>query len=193
MQDHQDTGLGNQSGVFDFTGSENVQRVMVIGSPGAGKSTFARRLAAITSLPLFHLDAERWLPGWIPREEADWQERQVRLVEQERWIIDGNHGDSLDLRMGRADTVIWLDYPTSICLWRGVRRMIAQRGRVLPDGSPGCPEAFELEFLTFIAMFRRRNRSLITTALRGYAGRVLRFEYPGQAENFLTGLASRQS
>ena len=166
-----------------------MQRVLVIGSPGAGKSTFARKLAAISGLPLIHLDAEHWLPGWVPREKRDWLERQARIVDQHSWIIDGNHGDTLDLRTHRADTVIWLDYPTRICLWRGTRRMITMRGQVLADGAPGCPEAFEPGFLLFIATFRRRKRRLIEAALTNYHGRILQFRRPAASAKWLAGLA----
>lgn len=93
-----------------------MRRVMVIGSPGAGKSTLARELAKVTDLPLRHLDAEYWLPGWIERDPAEWHAKQTALIAGDRWIIDGNYGASLPLRIAAADTIVWLDYPTWLCL-----------------------------------------------------------------------------
>jgi adenylate kinase family enzyme len=166
-----------------------MQRVMVIGSPGAGKSTLARRLAGLTGLPLFHLDREHWLPGWTEPLPDDWRAKQTALVAGDRWIIDGNYGGSLTLRIGRADTVIWLDYPTALCLWRAVRRVIGGYGRVRPDTAPGCPERFDPAFLLYIARFRRSKRAKIEKALASFTGEVLRFTRPRQAETWLGGLA----
>src|SRR6478672_12302851 len=110
-----------------------MQRALVIGSPGAGKSTFARALAARTGLPLIHLDREYHLPGWVEPPEADWRARIDQLIAGDRWIIDGNYGGSMDVRLNRADTVILLDYPSWLCLWRVVSRIATLHGRVRPD------------------------------------------------------------
>jgi adenylate kinase family enzyme len=88
-----------------------MQRVMVIGSPGAGKSTLATELARRTGIPLFHLDQLAWLPGWVESDKADFRTRVDWVLEQSRWIIDGNYGGSLSQRLARADTVIDLDLP----------------------------------------------------------------------------------
>jgi len=143
-----------------------MQRVLVIGICGAGKSTFSRALAAKTGLPLVHLDTEFWRPGWemTPREE--WCAKVAELVARERWIIDGSYGSSLDLRLPRADTVVWFDYPRLICLWRASRRVLTTYGRVRPDLAPGCPEQFDLEFLRYIWDFNAKSRPQIVTALR---------------------------
>ena len=89
-----------------------MQRVLVIGSPGAGKSILAAKLSAVTGLPLIHLDQQYWLPGWVEPDEAAWQVRLREIIAGDRWIIDGNYGGSMTLRLTRADTVIYLDYPS---------------------------------------------------------------------------------
>ena len=82
-----------------------MQRVLVIGAGGAGKSTFAARLSRKYGLPLIHLDALYWQPGWVEPGKAEWLERVAQVVAQDRWVMDGNYGGSLDLRLPRADTI----------------------------------------------------------------------------------------
>lgn len=166
-----------------------MERVLVIGSPGAGKSTFARALAQLTSLPLIHLDAEYHLPGWIERDEAEWSEKLDCLLAADRWIIDGNYGGSMDRRLARADTAILLDYPTALCLWRLFRRVITLNGQVRPDAAPGCPERFDWEFVRYVANFRRDKNPMLQQRLTRFPGRVIRFARPAEAQVFLDRLA----
>ncbi len=166
-----------------------MQRVLVIGSPGAGKSTFARALARRTGLPLIHLDAEFWLPHWTERDETEWQTKLSGLVEGNRWIIDGNYGSSLPVRFARADTVFFLDYPTATCLVRAVKRIVTSHGRVRADSAPDCAERFDLAFLNYITLFRRRKRRKIIACLDRFGGTTAVFRRPVEAEAFLDRLA----
>ena len=168
-----------------------MERVLVIGSPGAGKSTLARQIADRIGLPLIHLDAERWQSGWIERDRDEWQERLDGMVARPSWVIDGNYGSSLPQRLARADTVIDLNYPTWLCLWRVLRRVVSLRGRVRPDMAAGCPERFDLEFLAYVALFRRDVRPANAARIAGFTGRVLRFSNPAATESWLSGLANR--
>jgi adenylate kinase family enzyme len=142
-----------------------MRRVLVIGIPGAGKSTFSRALAARTGLPVIHLDTEFWQPGWKITPLEIWRGQVAKLVEREAWIMDGNYGASLDLRLPRADTVIWFDYPRHVCLRRAIWRVITTYGKVRADLAPGCPEQFDLEFLRFIWDFNANSRPQIVTML----------------------------
>lgn len=138
-----------------------MQRVLVIGISGAGKSTLSRVLAERTGLPLIHLDKEFWRPGWTPTPRVEWRPKVVELAARERWVMDGNFDSSLDLRLPRADTLIWFDYPTLLCLWRAMKRVIKSYGRVRPDLAPGCPERFDLDFIQYICTFNRKQRPRI--------------------------------
>ncbi len=123
-----------------------MRRVLVLGSPGAGKSTFARALAALTGLPLIHLDAHYHLPGWQEPDPAEWDARLDGLIAGGTWIIDGNFGSSLDRRLARADTAILLDYPTLVCLSRKTpaikRRLAAFAGTVHRFEQPRVAQDF---------------------------------------------------
>ena len=145
-----------------------MQRVLVIGIPGAGKSTFSRALAERTGLPLIHLDKEFWQPGWkiTPREQ--WRAKVAALVAREAWVMDGNYDSSLDLRLPRADAVVWFDYPRRVALPRVLWRVAKTYGRVREDLAPGCPEKVDWEFLRYVWDFPGKERP----QSRRHAGRA---------------------
>ena len=99
-----------------------MRRVLIVGRPGAGKSTLAKRLARRTGLPLTHLDELSWEPGWVRVERAVWHARLFAAAEEERWILDGNILTTLLRVASRADTVIYLLPPRPLCLWRVFQR-----------------------------------------------------------------------
>lgn len=134
------------------------ERVALIGCGGSGKSTLAAQLAPRLGLPLTQLDTLFWKPGWVPTPTGEWDAMVASLVAQPSWLIDGNYGRTMPLRLARADLVIWLDLPTATCLWRAFRRAFASRGKVRPDMAEGCPEHFDLGFLRWIAGYRQRQR-----------------------------------
>lgn len=143
------------------------RRIAVIGSSGSGKSTLSRTLGALSGLPIVHLDKEYWQPGWVEPDRDGWNVRLADLTARPEWIIDGQYGSSLLPRLQRADLAIFLDLPTQVCLWRIARRTIGTYGRVRPDMGEGCPERINLEFLHFVATFRRLQRPKIVAALDG--------------------------
>jgi len=165
-----------------------MQRVLVIGSPGAGKSTFAEALARSTGLELIHLDRHYWRAGWTEPDASEWAAEVGRLAARERWVMDGNYGGTLALRLGRADTVVWLDFPVPLCLWRIVRRAVRYRGRVRPDMAEGCPERLTWEFLSYTARFPWSARRRIVATLPEFAGTLVRLRRPGAATRFLARL-----
>jgi adenylate kinase family enzyme len=111
------------------------QRVIVTGLAGAGKSTFSRALAAKTGLPLIHLDLYAWKPGWVRMPEDERSERERDLLDGSEWIADGNYHATLNLRLARADTVVFLDTRWWICAWRAFLRGIRRPpGFQPPDG-----------------------------------------------------------
>jgi adenylate kinase family enzyme len=115
-----------------------VQRVVVTGLPGSGKSTFSRALSAKTGLPLRYLDLYYWQPGWVDPSEREWRETQRALLASDAWIADGNYRETLALRLERADTVVVLDTPWWICAARALARGFKKPG-ALPTGCTDSP------------------------------------------------------
>jgi adenylate kinase family enzyme len=165
-----------------------MRRVAVVGSGGAGKSTFARRLGASTGLPVIHLDELYWRPGWVPTPDHEWREIMTRLVSGDAWIIDGNYSRTMDLRAQAADTVLLLDYAPIGNLARALRRTMFNHGRAIQ--APGCPEHLDWEFLRWIATYRRRSRPRVLAQLEAAPDldvRVLR--RPRDAQRLLESVA----
>lgn len=162
-----------------------MERVLVIGSPGAGKSTLAHQLAARTDLPLVHLDRMFWLPGWVERDRDEGRAALAAVLAGERWIIDGNYGSTMPMRAARADTVIWLDYPTWRCLGRVLKRWWRYRGTARPDMTEGCPENLNLEFLLYVLQFRSAWQHRNAAALNGFTGKIHRFKSPQATRQWL--------
>ncbi|MDH5163087.1 topology modulation protein [Heyndrickxia oleronia] len=128
-----------------------MQRIMIIGvSAGVGKSTFARQLGDILHIDVFHLDAYFWKPGWVQASEEEFRGQQENIVKQSQWIIEGNYTGSFDIRIAPADTIIYLELPLSVCLYRVMKRWLMNIGRTRPDMGKGCNEKLDWEFIKFI-------------------------------------------
>ena len=127
-----------------------MKRVAVIGSGGAGKSVLALELSRRTGLPVIHLDREYWRPGWEPTPEPEWEARVAEMVKGERWIIDGNFGGSMHLRLAAADTIVFLDLPRLVCEWAVITRWLRYRRHSRPDMAPGLHDKLDLRFVRWI-------------------------------------------
>lgn len=123
-----------------------MQRILVIGCCGAGKSTFSKQLAAKLNLPLIQLDRLFWKPGWIHQEDRVFADLLQTELDRDRWIIDGNYLQSLPLRLQYADTVIFLDLNRWICTWRILKRWFFQEGYQ----AVGCPQKVDIPFMKFV-------------------------------------------
>lgn len=142
-----------------------MKRIAIVGSGGAGKSTLARRLGSILGIPVVHLDALYWQPGWVEPPREEWAAVQLALVQGEHWILDGNYGGTIDIRLAAADTVVFLDLPPVVCLWRVLKRRVQYAWRQRPDRAPGCPESIDLAFLRWIWTYRQRRRPRLLARL----------------------------
>ncbi len=137
-----------------------MNKVLILGSPGTGKSTFARALAEKTGIPLCHLDLLFWNADKTTVDHEIFLSRLQAVLDTDRWIIDGNYSSTMQLRLTQCDTVFFLDFPTEIAL-DGIR---ARRGKPRPD-MPWIEEEIDPEFLDFVQSFNTTRRPRILALL----------------------------
>ncbi|MBR6533336.1 MAG: AAA family ATPase [Clostridia bacterium] len=161
-----------------------MKKIIIIGCPGSGKSTFSRELHRLTGIDLFHLDMMYWNSDKTTVEKEVFLERLNRALKKDEWIIDGNYASTMELRLKECDTVIFLDYPLELCL-EGIRQ---RQGKVRSD-MPWVETEEDSEFIEFIKRFNAENRPQIIKLLRKYSGKnVFVFTDRAQASDFLDTL-----
>ena len=137
-----------------------MKRILIIGSGGAGKSTFSKQLSKVLGLPIIHLDVHFWLPGWEMTESEKWHKKVDDLISQDSWVMDGNFNSTLDKRFKRADTIFYFDFSRIRCLYNAFKRMIHGRYffKKRSDMAEGCRERFDLGFYKWIWNFNKNHR-----------------------------------
>lgn len=143
-----------------------IQRIMIIGGAGSGKSSLAKKLGSISGLPVIHIDRIYWKPNWQFRERSEIAELTMAAASGDRWVFEGNFSETLPYRVERADMLIFLDISTPVRLWRVIKRLLLHYGRTRPDMAEGCVEHFDWAFLRWVASYRKGGR---IQALRLYA------------------------
>ncbi|MFN2513084.1 MAG: DNA topology modulation protein [Pyrinomonadaceae bacterium] len=167
-----------------------MKKILVIGSGGAGKSTFAKRLGRNLKLEVIHLDSLYWSPGWVEMPKDKWREIVEELVKGDSWIIDGNYGGTLDLRLAACDGVVFLDVPRWICVGRVLKRVARYRKGRRPDVAAGCPERVNAEFLKYIWDYPRKRKPRLLEKLKSYSQtrKVTILRSQAEIESFLANL-----
>lgn len=169
-----------------------MRRILVVGSSGAGKSTFARRLGAATGIPVVHLDKLYWNPNWVgTTDEFEWRAKIETALSGDAWIVDGNYSGTLELRLRRADTIVFLDLPRVLCVWRVIKRAAFYRKRTRPDVAEGCNERFNREFVKFlhyIWTYPARSKPKVERMMRENQSRlkIVRLKSKREVEKFLS-------
>lgn len=165
-----------------------MERVIVIGCPGGGKSTFSRELYKITGLPVFYLDMIYHKPDKTTVSNREFDEKLGDILNQDKWIIDGNYSRTLPLRLDRCDTVFWLDYPTEVCL-NGVESRI---GKPRVD-MPWIETEKDEEFIEYIKNFNSARKPEIENLLRQSKNKsIYIFNSREAAAKFLETLSADQ-
>jgi len=139
------------------------KRILVIGCPGTGKSTFSKKLAQVLNLEVIHLDKHFWKPGWVQSTSEEWTETVSELIAKDKWIMDGNYSRTLLMRAQRADEIIFFDYSSLFCVYRILKRNVKSKLNleVRDDLADGCPEKwFDLEFIKFTWDFNKNIRPI---------------------------------
>lgn len=161
-----------------------MKKIIVIGCPGSGKSTFAIKLHEITKTPLFHLDMMYWNPDKTTVDKSVFLDKLSQLLDEEDWIIDGNYSSTLEVRLKKCDTVFFLDFPTEVCI-EGIR---SRRGKSRPD-MPWIENEEDEEFLEFVRNFISDTRPYVNSLLEKYSDKDIHvFKSREDAEYFLCKL-----
>ena len=169
-----------------------MKRVLVIGPGGAGKSTFAQRLGQLLNIEVKHLDRFFWKSGWTEPSKEDWFKTVTELASGDSWIMDGNFGGTLELRLKHCDTIIFLDMPRLLCLWRITKRRFLYHNRSRPDMAEGCSEKLDRSFISWVWNYSRRSRPKVVKLLDEYSGskQVVWLRSNAEVESFLQGLTA---
>jgi adenylate kinase family enzyme len=167
-----------------------MRRVLVIGAGGAGKSTLAARIGAATGLPVVHLDALYWRPGWTERPKDEWAGLVAEIASEPAWVMDGNYSGTLEQRLRACDAVVFLDLPRLACVRGVVARWLRHRGRTRADMAPACPEQLTWQFLRWIWDYRRRSRPKVLRLIGEHAAgkRVIVLRSRREVERFVASL-----
>lgn len=146
-------------GVMSEMMERPLRRIMIIGGAASGKSTLARQLGECLHLPVTHLDAVFWQPGWVEPERDPFNAKVREIIAREDWVIEGNYSATWPERAARADLILFLDVPTATRVMRAVRRSLGNLGKPRPDMAPGCVEKFDPAFIKWVAGYRWGGRA----------------------------------
>ena len=164
-----------------------MKKVIVIGCCGSGKSTFSRHLHACTRIPLFHLDQLNWNADKTTIEKTVFLKRVREVTQKDTWIIDGNYGSSMEMRMQACDTVFFLDYPVDICI-QGIYDRV---GKVRTD-MPWVEDEVDEDLIKFVKNYEKEDRPEVLNLLSKYKGKDIRiFHTRKEASAYLESLKQR--
>ena len=165
-----------------------MKKIIIIGCPGSGKSTLARALADKLGLPLYHLDMLYWNADRTTVERTVFDSRLKEAMSGDEWIIDGNYSRTMEMRILASDTVVFLDYPTDVCL-DGVRSRIG----VAHSDIPWVETEEDPEFIDFIKRFSTDERPRVLELIEKYGAlrQVIILKSRAEADDFVEALTGR--
>ena len=170
-----------------------MKRVMVMGCAGAGKSTFARRLGALSGAPVIHLDTLFWEPGWVECQPEEFRRRVNAAHAGEAWVSDGNYTSrTFDIRVPRAEAIIWLDQPRWLCTWRVLARYLTNLGA--KRGDLGVTEKLDWDFVVWVANYHKNVQppQLAAIAALGASDRLITLRGDRAANDYLREIGAAQ-
>lgn len=171
-----------------------MNKVAVIGCGGAGKSTFSRVLSKVLNIQVYHLDKLNWKPGWVPTPKDEWDDIIQNLVDKEKWIIDGNYGRTLDIRLNSTDTIVFLNMPTYLCIYRIVKRRFMYHGKSRPDMDEGCPEKLDINYVKWVWGYNRNQKPRILHKLKTLSSKknVIILSNSSEVDKFISDLKNNK-
>ena len=169
-----------------------MERVVVVGCCGSGKSYVAREIGRLTGAPVTHLDAIYYDDEWNTAPMDDFADAQRELVAAPRWVIDGNYNSTLEIRLRACDTVVFVDVPTRSCLWGMVSRQL--RHGAGQHSANGVYNRINAGVVKYVLGYRRSMRPRVLSKVEAYAGhaRVVSLRSRARARQWLAKLADQQ-
>jgi len=166
-----------------------MKRIVILGSSGAGKSTLAKELSSILRIKAYHLDRLFWLPGWIRKDRETRIDIMQNLVREKQWIIEGTYLKSSDLHVRMADTIIFTDLSSLVCLLPLIKRHYRDHARSRRDIPEGCKNKLSLHQMVKVQTFPLNERRIIKQKLRAYkAKQIIRLQSSYEVDHFLAHL-----
>ena len=166
-----------------------MKKVIIIGCPGSGKSTFGRKLKDVTGLPLYHLDMIYWNEDKTTVTKELFWERLGKVMEKPQWIIDGNYGSSMEMRIKECDTVFFLDYPTDVCI-NGIKERIGKPRSDMPWVEN---DTIDKDFVAFINSYNTESRPKVVKLLEQYSSKnIIVFHSRSESEDYLESLIHKR-
>lgn len=164
-----------------------MKKIVIIGSPGAGKSTLARQLGKLLDIKVYHLDRLFWDPGW----EGKTRETRIDILQHlsgdRQWIIEGTYLKSSEPRLQAADTIVFIDTPSYRCLWRIIKRHYEFRGQSRRDIPQGCADKLTFLRMLKVLAFPFHDKRRIKQKLESYeAKEIFTLHSPKEANDFLS-------
>ena len=167
-----------------------MEKIIIIGCPGAGKSTFARNLRDILDLPLYYLDKIWHKPDKTTISKEEFDKKLMEILKENRWIIDGNYQRTLEMRLKECDTVFLLDYPIDICVSGAASRVGTKR-----EDLPWLEREFDEDFKEWIINFPKVKLPEIYEMLSKYKGNknIIIFKTREESDKYLEELKNRRN
>ncbi len=168
-----------------------MERILIIGNAGSGKTTFAKTLSQKLRLPLVHLDKLYWCGNWEHRTREEFDALLQAELEKPRWIIDGNFNRTIPHRLQYCDTVFFFDLPTPVCLAGITQRVLKNYGKTRPDMGGNCIERFDGQKRSLyrnVLTFNRQHRKDYYALLADFPGQVIVFKSHREASEHLTNI-----
>lgn len=159
--------LENDDNCLDALNQTIPQRIMIMGRPGSGKSTFSIKLQSMLNIPLYHLDKHFFEANWVQRNYQDFLTQQQYFVSQLSWIIDGNSSKSLELRYNRADICLYFNFPRYLCYYRTIKRLF-HKHPAIDDRASGCQETVRWSLLEYMWGYEKRMEPILSALKISY-------------------------